>query len=155
LRIAYLVLPDISSAARAAGAIRATASMASPLTAAIATRWIEDGTADAVLAAIRAESIRRQTIASSILPPGFAQADPQGFHAWLRLKGPWTRGEFTARLRSAGIGAVVSDAFAIASPPEAIRLGLGAAASDEDLRESLRIVADLLSQSPSVSSMVV
>lgn len=155
LRVAYLVLPDGRSAARVAGAIRATASMASPLTAAIATRWIEDGTADAVLAAIREESRRRQAIASAILPPGSCQADPQGFHAWLRLAGPWTRGEFTARLRSAGIGAVASDAFAITSPPEAVRLGLGAAANRDDLGDSLHIVADLLSQSPSVSSMVV
>ena len=155
LRIAYLVLPDGRSAARVAGAIRATASMASPLMAAIATRWIEDGTADAVLAAIREESRHRQVIASAILPPGFGQADPQGFHAWLRLTGAWTRGEFTARLRSAGIGAVASDAFAIGSPPEAVRLGLGAAANHEDLRDSLRIVADLLAQSPAILSMVV
>jgi DNA-binding transcriptional MocR family regulator len=155
LRIAYLVPPDGRSAARVAGAIRATASMASPLTAAIATRWIEEGTADAVLAAIREESRRRQAIAAAILPPGFGQADPQGFHAWLRLAGPWTRGEFTARLRSAGIGVVASDAFAIASPPEAVRLGFGAAANEDDLRDSLRIVADLLSQSPAMSSMVV
>ena len=45
LRIAYLVAPDLRTATRLAGGIRATAAMVSPLAASIATRWIEDGTA--------------------------------------------------------------------------------------------------------------
>lgn len=155
LRIAYLVLPNARAAARLAGAIRATASMASPLTAAIATRWIDDGTADAVVAAIREEPAARQAIAAKILPPGIAVANPEGFHLWLALAAPWTRSEFVARLRSAGIGVVASDAFALASPPEAVRLGLGAAPTHQTLIQSLQIVADLLAQSPTMSTMVV
>ncbi|MEJ0095449.1 MAG: PLP-dependent aminotransferase family protein [Methylocella sp.] len=155
LRISYLVAPDARATARLAGAIRATTSMASPLTAAIVTRWIEDGVADAVLAAIRKETAARQTIAAALLPAGAAIADPEGYHLWLPLAAPWTRGEFASRLRSAGIGVVVSDAFALAQPPEAVRLGLGAAATREDLTQGLRIVADLLDQSPAMSSMVV
>lgn len=155
LRIAYLVAPDARSATRLASAVRATASMASPLTAAIATRWIEDGTADAVRSAIRQETRMRQAIAAEILPVGDAKADPEGFHIWLQLMAPWTRGEFAARLRSAGIRVVASDAFALSSPPEAVRLGLGAAANHDELRRSLQVVADLLTQSPAMSSMVV
>ncbi|MCX5495845.1 PLP-dependent aminotransferase family protein [Kaistia dalseonensis] len=155
LRIAYLALPDHRTAARVAAAIRATAAMASPLGAAIATNWIEDGTADMIRAAIRAETIARQALASEILPQESAIADPEGFHVWLRLPEPWTRGEFIARLRSAGIGVVGSDAFALTAPPEAVRLGLGVAASRESLRQSLRIVADLLDEPPALSSMVV
>ena len=49
LRIAYLVLPDARIRARAADAIRAFAGMASPLSAAIVTRWMEEGTAAAIL----------------------------------------------------------------------------------------------------------
>ena len=155
LRIAYLVVPDSRAAARLAGAVRATSSMASPLTSAIATRWIEDGTADAVLAAIREEAKGRQAIAAAILPANLAQTDPQGFHVWLRLPPAWTRGEFASRLRTAGIGVVASDAFALASPPEAVRLGLGAAANHDELKRSLQTVADLLDQSPPMSSMVI
>ena len=155
LRIAYLVVPDARAVTRLASAIRATASMASPLTASIATHWIEDGTADEILSAIRREARIRQDIAAAILPAGVAGADPQGFHIWLKLSTPWMRGDFTARLRSAGIGAVASDAFTLAAPPEAIRLGLGAAANHDELRQSLQIVADLLSESPASSSMVV
>jgi DNA-binding transcriptional MocR family regulator len=155
LRIAYLVAPDTRAAARLAGALRATASMASPLTAALATRWIEDGTAARVLEAIRQEAAARQALAADILPRDAVSADPEGFHLWLRLLPPWTRGEFTARLRSVGIGVVASDAFALGTPPEAVRLGLGASASRDDLAQSLRIVADLLGQPPAMSSLVV
>jgi DNA-binding transcriptional MocR family regulator len=155
LRIAYLVAPDLRAAVRLAGIIRATAGMASPLTAAIARRWIEEGTAGAVLQAIRNEAKARQAIAAKLLPAGSMLADPEGFHGWLRLPSMWSRGELTARLRSAGIGVVASDAFAIGAAPEAVRLGLGAAEDHEHLRQSLGIVADLLAQSPAVSATVV
>ncbi|MDE1150227.1 MAG: PLP-dependent aminotransferase family protein [Azospirillaceae bacterium] len=155
LRIAYLVAPDTRAAARLAGSLRATAAMASPLTAALATRWIEDGTAHRVLDAIRDEARARQHLAAGILPPDAVTADPEGFHLWLRLSLPWTRGEFAARLRTVGIGVVASDAFAQANPPEAVRLGLGAPASRDDLVLGLRIVADLLDQPPALSSLVV
>ena len=155
LRIAYLAVPDARAAARVAGAIRATAGLASPLTAALATRWIEEGTAAAVLSAIRREARARQAIAAAILPGDRIQAHPQGFHLWLSLPEPWTRGEFAARLRSVGIGVVGSDAFALLEPPEAVRLALGAAPGRAELKRSLQIAADLLVQSPALSSLVV
>ncbi len=155
LRIAYLATPDARIAARIMGGIRATATMASPLTAALATAWIEDGTADTVLLAIRAETRARQAIAASILPPDMVRTHPDAFHAWLSLSQPWTREEFASRMRSTGIATVTSDAFAVARPPEAVRLALGAAVSRSTLGEGLRIIADLLQQSPAMSSVVV
>lgn len=155
LRIAYLATPDARTAARIMGGIRATATMASPLTAALATTWIENGTADAVLLAIRAETRARQAIAASILPPDVVRTHPDAFHAWLSLSEPWTRQEFASRMRSTGIATVTSDAFALARPPEAVRLALGAAVSRSTLGEGLRIIADLLQQSPAMSSVIV
>lgn len=155
LRIAYLATPDTQTAARVMGGIRATATMASPLTAGLATIWLEDGTADAVLLAIRAETRARQAIAASILPPEAVRTHPDAFHAWLSLSQPWTREEFASRMRSTGIATVISDAFAVARPPEAVRLALGAAVSRSTLVQGLRIIADLLQQSPAMSSVVV
>jgi DNA-binding transcriptional MocR family regulator len=155
LRIAYLVAPEGSPTPRLNNAIRATASMASPLTAAIASRWIEDGTAEAVITAIRHETGARQSIAARILPTENVSTDSQGFHVWLALTPPWTRAEFSSRLRSEGISVVASDAFAVGSAPEAVRLGLGAPESREELTKSLQVVADLLGQSPAAFSMVV
>ena len=53
------------------------------------------------------------------------------------------------------LATVTSDAFAVARPPEAVRLALGAAVSRSTLGEGLRIIADLLQQSPAMSSVVV
>lgn len=155
LRIAWLVAPDPRGAARATGAIRAFAMMTSPLTAAIATRWIEDGTADAVLAAIRAEAAARQGIAAAILAPFAPMTHADAFHMWLPFTEPWTRIEFMSLPRPAGIGIVTSDAFAVGQAPEAVRIGLGVAESRDALTRGLRTVADMLEQSPALSSTIV
>ncbi len=155
LRIAYLAVPDGRSAGRVMAALRASALMVSPLTATIASRWIESGTADDVLNAIRGETRARQAIAAELLPAEAVRTNAEGFHLWLSLSEPWTRGEFVERLRSSSVGVVASDAFALGHVPQAVRLGLGAAATRDELRRGLRIVADILEQSPAMSSMVV
>jgi DNA-binding transcriptional MocR family regulator len=155
LRVAYLVPPDMRTAARLIGAMRAMSSITSPLTAAIATNWIHNGTANAVLAAIRKEAAARQEIARAALPPGAFVANPEGYHLWLSLPSPWTRAEFTSQLRSVGIGVVSSDAFALGIAPEAVRLSLGVPATKADLRASIQTIANLIAEQPTLSSMVV
>jgi len=156
LRVAYVVAPEAAGPSRLAAAIRATAGMTSPLTTALATRWIEDGTAQSVLAAIRKEAKERQAILSRTLPARLMQTNAEGFHAWLKLPEHWNRIDFAARLRSEGIGVVTSDAFAVGAPtPEAVRLGLGAAPDHASLSSSLQRIAELLGQQPGMSSMVV
>ncbi|RDL46651.1 HTH-type transcriptional regulator TauR [Ensifer sp. M14] len=155
LRIAYLVVPDRQSSVRMEGAIRATSGMAPPFNAAVATRWIEDGTASEVLRAIRREVTIRQAMVSRLLPKDIVQTDQEGFHLWLHLPPPWTRGDFSGRLRASGISVVASDAFALGPAPEAVRLGLGAARTHEELQRSLMTIADLLQQTPTASSLVV
>ncbi len=153
LRIGYLVAPDMRSVGRLAGNIRASTSIASPLTAAIATRWIETGVAASILKATRQESMERQRMLARLLPDAIAH--PDAFHAWLPLGGAWDRNGFAAKLRSVGIGVVPSDAFATADAPEAVRLGLGSVVSRADLETSLNMIADILGQTPALSSMVV
>jgi DNA-binding transcriptional MocR family regulator len=155
LRVAYLVPPDTRTAARLSGAMRAMSFVTSPLTAAIATNWIHDGTADVVLAAIRKEAAARQEIAKAVLPPGTFVANPDGYHLWLSLPSPWTRADFATRLRSVGIGVVSSDAFALGIAPEAVRLSLGVPPTKADLRTSLQTISNLIVEQPLMSSMVV
>lgn len=155
MRVAYLVIPEGRLARRVAAAVRATAALASPLTSAIVSRWIEDGTARSVLKAIRAESKARQEAAARILPKGGFAAHPEGFHLWLPVGAKWTRGEFAARLRHAGVGVVASDAFAVSAPPEAVRVSLGAAPTRRDVVRGLEAIAELLHQTPAMSSFVV
>jgi DNA-binding transcriptional MocR family regulator len=153
LRIAYLVLPDARTQARAADAIRAFDGMASPFTAAIATRWMEEGVAEAVLDAIRGEAAARHGIAARLLPAAVGARDC--FHAWLTLPKGWTAGALAARARLHGIGLVTSDVFATAKPPEAVRISLGAPRTHADLTRGLEMLADLLQRSPNNTAAIV
>ncbi|MEB2848078.1 aminotransferase-like domain-containing protein [Endobacterium cereale] len=153
LRVAYVAVPE-ERALRVANAMRASASIVSPLASATASQWIGNGLADLVRDEIVQESAIRLRVFNRTLPD-IAETSSRGFHAWLSLPEPWPRGELVSRLRSVGVGVVVSDAFAVADAPEAIRIGLGAPATVEELDRSLVILADILSQLPAISTMVV
>ena len=153
LRVAYVAVPHNRSL-RLANAIRSTASIVSPLAGATASRWIETGLADNVRDEIVRESAKRLQVFQATLSD-MAEASLGGFHAWLNIPAPWTRGELVSRLRSVGIGVVASDAFSLSGTPEAVRVGLGGPASVEELKHSLSVLADLLSQQPEFSSTIV
>jgi len=153
LRIAYVVAPDARSGWPFAAAVRTATVMASPVTIALATRWIGDGTADALLAAVRRESIERQRLVAASLPREIIRTDPVGFHFWLRLPQPWTRSAFVGHTRSTGIGVVASDAFATeGAPPEAVRVCLGGPADRSAVRGALEFMAHALAESPTLAS---
>ena len=116
IRAAYVLAPEKRLGWPFAAAVRAACVMASPLTVALATRWIEDGTADAILRFIRNETAARQTLAREILTGASFKADPLSFNLWTTLPPGWTRSAFIGGMRSAGIGIVASDAFTVAGP---------------------------------------
>ena len=152
LRVAYVVAPDTRSGWTFAASLRAATVMASPLTAALATRWILDGTADALLAAVRQESAERQRLATAILPGGF-RTHPAAFHLWIPLPEPWTRSAFVGHTRATGIGIVASDAFAAdGPPPEAVRVCLGGPADRAAVRIALEFMAHALTEAPERAS---
>jgi DNA-binding transcriptional MocR family regulator len=154
LRVAYVAAPDERGALRAAARLRAVTGMASPLTAAIATRWIREGVADEVLRAIRAETRARRRMAADALGAAFAQP-PEAFHLWLPLPPPWTRGAFQAALQVHDISVVPSDAFATSrDAPEAVRIGLGAPSTRADLARALAAMAQVLALPPAFAGYV-
>ena len=154
LRIAYVIAPDTRSGWSFAAAVRTATVMASPLTAALATRWILDGTADALLAAVRNESAARQAIAATTLPAGSFRAHPAGFHLWLSLPKPWTLSAFVGHTRATGIGIVASDAFAVgSSPPQAVRVCLGGSVDRSTVQMALEFMAHALTETPDRASI--
>jgi DNA-binding transcriptional MocR family regulator len=155
LVVAYVLTPDAWSAARLTSVMRATSGTVSSLSAAVTSRWIEEGTAERVVQAIRAEAKERLAIAARMLPRSQLVMPSEGFHLWLRLPEPWTSGEFVGGLRNAGMGIVGREAFSVGSSPEAVRIALGASATREQLRSGLGMAADLLTQLPMMSSTVV
>jgi DNA-binding transcriptional MocR family regulator len=153
LRLAFLVSPSARAALPLAGSLRAATVMASPISTTLATRWIMDGTADAIVQFVREESAARQCIVTSLLPAGTYTADPHGFHVWITLPEGWTRSAFASHGRSAGLGVVGSDPFCVAgTPPEAVRLCLGGPATRQQITHGLEMLAHALEGSPTLAS---
>lgn len=152
LRIAYVAAPDTAAAGRLTASLRAVTLMAPPMTAALASRWIADGTLASVTAAIRAENRARQQLAGAVLggPGGggaTVHADPDGNHLWLGLPAGWTATGFAAAARDSGLLVVPADAFAVAGAgpvPAAVRLSLGGVPDRGALDLALRRLAGLL-----------
>ncbi|MCV3735056.1 PLP-dependent aminotransferase family protein [Rhizobium sp. TRM96647] len=152
LRLAYVVAPDTKAAWPFASAMRANNVMASPLTVALATRWIEDGTADSILRFVREEAAARQALVADVLPGGSYRSDPISFNIWLPLTGGWTRSTFGSHMRSAGIGVVASDAFTVDGPaPEAVRVCIGGPIGRQTLKGALEFMGHALEGSPEMA----
>ena len=153
LRVAYTIAPNVRYAARLAATLRTTVVMPMTLSVALATRWIDDGTADAVASAVREESRMRQAMAAEVLGRARYVSKPEAFHLWLAVPEPWNRVEFATHLRSQGVGVVLSDTFTVAdTPPQAVRVCLGGPANREECRHSLEIIADALEHFPALAS---
>lgn len=150
LRVAYVAAPDASAPnggtmVPLTAGLRAISLMASPLTAALATRWIGDGTLGELTAAIRAENRARQRLAAATLPAGAVAAHPDGNHLWLALPDGWSAAAFTAAARESGLLVVPADAFDVtAAPPRAVRLSLGGVPDRAGLERALLRLSGLL-----------
>jgi len=144
LRVGYLVAPP-GEAGRFLDALWATAVMAPPLTAEIATRWIDDGTADVMVQARRREAGARQKIAAATLAGFDVDRHANAFHLWLRLPVPSRSAGFVACALQRGIAVVPGEAFAAGELRRpAVRVSLGPPRDHDELRRGLGVLADLL-----------
>ncbi len=145
LRNAYVRSPSARQSQRLAGALRATTVMASPITNALSTLWVEDGTAEAMLQAVRNESNARQVLAIKHLGEHGVIAPNDCFHLWLPLSSAWSMVELASFLRTRNVGVVASVAFSTdGMPPEAVRICLGGPMSRDECEDALRLIADTL-----------
>ena len=149
LRTGYPCAPDKRAAQRLAGALWATSVMASPVTNALATRWVSDRTAEAMLQAVWDESRARQALAALHLAGFAVAAQPAGFHLWRPLDVAQPAAinavDLSAHLRAQGVAAVASAAFCTdGDPPDAIHLCLGGSVSREQCGQALQLVAQTL-----------
>ncbi|WAP67633.1 aminotransferase-like domain-containing protein [Jiella pelagia] len=148
LRLAYTVAPSGKDAFALTQALRAASGMASPISAALATHWIEDGTADGIRRFIRAESAARQTIATERLDGFDFASDPYAFNIWLRLpERADGRAHLMGRLAGRRLGVMPSDAFTVTGPPqEALRICLGGAITRDELVADLGFLGNALTE---------
>ncbi len=149
LRTGYVHAPARYRAA-VARALRTTVWMASPLAAAIATRWITDGTAAHLVAARRAEAAARQALAAEILGPWRPRAHPEGYHLWLALPEPWRSGAFADAAHAEGVAVTRPENFVPGqrAAPQAVRVCPMAPDRRADAETGLRRLAAVLDQEP-------
>ncbi|MBU6463196.1 MAG: PLP-dependent aminotransferase family protein [Bradyrhizobium sp.] len=154
LRVSYLLTPDVAAQEDMCARLQAAAQMPPPLMVALVTHWIESGTAERIIAAIRSEAIGRQQLAARALKGINFSAGRASHHLWLTL--PESRREgFTAYLLRNGLAVVGSDAFAMnPDAPHAVRVSLGAARNRAQLVEGLQVMASAL-RMPSAQRQVV
>lgn len=154
LRIGYLVVPDRLAPA-AANRHLVTNWMATPLIAEIATRWIEDGTAEELMSWQRRALRRRHAMASKIFAGLPHRAHPNALHLWVPLNGH-AEDQFIGHARLHGVAVAPGASFAI--PPSeasaAIRISIGST-GEEELRLGLDRLRKLLLSTPEPALLVI
>jgi len=143
LRVGYVLAPQ-ALIPRLESLLNASTLFTSPIVAEIATSAIEDGTA-ARLAAQRRESIaQRARIARQILGRHAGGSDERSAHLWIPLPSRWTSESFASAARARGVGVATASQFAMTKDvPNAIRVSIGAPASEGELESALRVLASL------------
>lgn len=158
LRTAYLVLPDAHRGDGVLAALRSFALMSTPMTTALATQWIHDGSAADLLEGIRTEAQARQAIARQWLTT-IGQLPPSGIHVWHALPSYWTSRLLTRAARAEDLRVTASDAFFngpdAGDAPNAIRISLGGVEDRVKLSAALRKLAELLASKPEATREVV
>jgi DNA-binding transcriptional MocR family regulator len=156
LRIAYVKAPP-ADVPRLAASLRATTWAVAPLTAAVASQWIRNGMADAIVAARRQEARARQALARERLAGFDFDAQPEAYYLWLRLPEPWRSDGFAAEARARHVLVTPAAAFGIGreQTPHAVRICVGAARTRDTLARGLGTVAELLRGGGASSGAVV
>lgn len=145
LRTGYIAAPRGLHEALA-DRVRAFSWMATPLTAEIASNWIEDGTATRMRAAISQENKERHRLVAATLDglrePDHALVSP---HLWYRLPDRWGSSGFVEAAQAKGVRIASTQSFAVdqRGAGHHIRISVGAARSQDELCRALNILAEL------------
>jgi len=148
LRVAFVLVRDPVERERFLAALRSFALMAAPLTAALATQWIRDGSAGKLLEGVRSEARLRHRMARDVLAGRYSGAG-DGLHVWLALPAYWSSSQLARAAGSEGIAVTPAEAFATGDESvNAIRISLGSIKDRERLRSSLQRLSHLLARRP-------
>ncbi|WP_207221104.1 aminotransferase-like domain-containing protein [Pseudoduganella lutea] len=155
LRVAFVVIRNPHERERFLVALRSFALMAAPLTAALATQWIVDGSADRLMEGVRTEARLRHRMARHILAGRYSGVG-DGLHAWLELPAYWNTSQFARAAGSEGIAVTPAEAFATGSTTvNAVRISLGSIQDRGRLQAGLQRLSDLLARRPEPFSAAV
>lgn len=147
LRFGYIVAPTPQHARDFVNRFRSTTTwVPSPLSAEIVAHWITQGTAHRLLAAVRAEVVARQSIASQLLEEFDLVSKPWALNSWLRLPAAKSAADLMLAARGQGIFLGSTSIFDTAPdrPTNSVRVCLGGPSSREELQTALQAVAKLI-----------
>ncbi|MBY5934738.1 PLP-dependent aminotransferase family protein [Tateyamaria omphalii] len=126
LRLAYTIAPNARAGFALENGIRAVSVMAAPVSAALATRWVLDGTADQIRRFIRKETAIRQDIAAEAITEAEFVSNPHAFNIWLRLPDKVTCAVLMSHMHKHEIGISPESAFrTVGSQDRFVRICLG------------------------------
>jgi len=155
LQVAFVLIRDPHERERFLTALRSFALMVAPLTAALATQWILDGSADRLLAGVRNEARQRQRMARDILAGRYNGAE-DGLHVWLELPAYWNSAQLALAADNEGIAVTPAEAFATGNGTvNAIRISLGSIQDRGRLQAGLQRLSQLLARRPDPFSAAV
>ncbi|WP_172415339.1 PLP-dependent aminotransferase family protein [Comamonas thiooxydans] len=158
LRVAFVLIRDPHERERFLVALRSFALMVAPLTAALATQWILDGSAAALMEGVRKEARLRHWMARNILA-GRYSGTGDGLHVWLELPGYWNSSQLARAADSEGIAVTPAEAFATSATGSgsvnAIRISLGSIKDRGRLQTGLQKLSHLLARRPEPFSAAV
>jgi len=155
LRVAFVPVRDPAIRDRFLAALRSFALMVAPLSAALATQWILDGSADTLMAGVRKEARLRQALARDILV-GRYRGSGDGLHVWLALPAYWNPSQLARAAGSEGIAVTPAEAFATNDATvNAIRISLGSIQERRRLQAGLQRLSRLLARRPEPFSATV
>lgn len=148
LRVAFVLIRDPHERERFLVALRSFALMVAPLTTALATQWILDGSADGLMKGVRNEARLRHWMARDILAGRYSGAG-DGLHVWLELPTYWNSSQLARAADSEGISVTPAEAFATGSVSvNAIRISLGSIKDRGRLQAGLQRLSHLLARRP-------
>lgn len=155
LRVAFVLIRDPHERERFLVALRSFALMVAPLTAALATQWILDGSAGGLMEGVRNEARLRHRMARDILA-GRYSGGGDGLHVWLELPAYWNAAQLARAADSEGIAVTPAEAFANGSGSvNAIRISLGSIKDRGRLQAGLQRLSHLLARRPESFSAAV
>lgn len=148
LRVAFVLIREPLERERFLAALRSFALMVAPLSAALATQWILDGSADRLMQGVRNEARLRHRMAQTVLAGRHSGAG-DGLHVWLELPAYWNASQLALAAGSEGIAVTPADAFAIGGGSvNAIRISLGSIKDRGRLQAGLERLSHLLARRP-------
>jgi len=149
MRVGYLVGPSRDTQ-RLVARVRTTSWMATPLMAELATRWIEQGTIEDMVAGQRREIAARQALVDEYLA-GFDYVNhPNGINVWINMPEAWRADAFVRQMGVRGVVVTAAEPFMVGRgmAPHAVRLSVGGAETRGHLTQALEIMREELSQRP-------